>query len=117
MPLFNCKTEISECVHYDTQFLSFCLKNVLMLICMKVLLAEKVGVFFVIPPSFGGFGGQRIGVDRTLIKSGTVSYTRGVCCLLEAACFTETSPSAAGSSSHVAEHLQRCTFSADTLLH
>lgn len=79
MPLLsNCKTEISECVHYDTPFLSFCLKNVLMLICMKVLLAEKVGVSFVIPLSFGGCGGQHIGVDRTLIKSGTVSYTQGV---------------------------------------
>lgn len=48
-----------------------------MLICMKVLLAGKIGVFFVIPPSFGGFGGQHIGVARTLIKSGTVSYTQG----------------------------------------
>lgn len=90
--------------------LLFCLKNVLLLICMKVLLAEKVGVFFVILPSFGGFGGQHIGVDRTLIKSGTVRYTQGVLlargCLL-AACFTETSPSAASSSSHLAEHLQR----------
>lgn len=91
-----------------------------MLICMKVLLAEKVGGFFSSsPPSFDGFGGQHIGVDRTLIKSGTVSYIRGVLlprgCLL-AACFTGTSPRAASSSSHVGERLQRCSCSADTLL-
>lgn len=65
---------------------------------------ESWWVFLSSPPSFDGFGGQHIGVDRTLIKSGTVSYTRGVLlprgCLL-AACFTGTSPRAASSSSHV----------------
>lgn len=80
---------------------------------------ESWWVFLSSPPSFDGFGGQHIGVDRTLIKSGTVSYTRGVLlprgCLL-AACFTGTSPRAASSSSHVGERLQRCSCSADTLL-